>query len=113
MSSPRSRSLSERCGLCGRPARSVGPACRRPRGAPRSQSSSWSPGSPASPARAPRSIAGFYGAYQVVLAGIAIGLALDLVLGRWVRATVTGLVVDLGEVAEAGSLRDRLAIPAN
>jgi len=49
-------------------------------------------------------------AYQVVLAGIAIGLALDLVLGRWVRATVTGLVVDLGEVAEAGTLRDRLAI---
>src|SRR6266545_2252290 len=60
-SSPSSCSLSERCGLCGRPARSVGPACRRPRGAPRSQSSSWSPGSPASPARAPRSIAGFYG----------------------------------------------------
>jgi signal transduction histidine kinase len=48
-------------------------------------------------------------AYQVVVAAIAIGLTADLVLGRWVGATVTGLVVDLGEVAEAGTLRDRLA----
>jgi signal transduction histidine kinase len=31
------------------------------------------------------------------------------VLGRWVQATVTGLVVDLGEVDGAGTLRDRLA----
>jgi signal transduction histidine kinase len=48
-------------------------------------------------------------AYDVVLAGIAVGLTLDLMLGRWVRATVTGLVVDLGETSEAGPLRDRLA----
>jgi signal transduction histidine kinase len=48
-------------------------------------------------------------AYQFVVAGIAIGLTLDLVLGRWVRATVTGLVVDLGEAEETGTLRDRLA----
>ena len=48
-------------------------------------------------------------AYDVVLAGIAVGLTLDLLLGRWVRATVTGLVVDLGETSEAGVLRDRLA----
>jgi signal transduction histidine kinase len=47
--------------------------------------------------------------YDVVLAGIAVGLTLDLMLGRWVRATVTGLVVDLGETSEAGVLRDRLA----
>jgi signal transduction histidine kinase len=48
-------------------------------------------------------------AYEVVVAAIAIGLTIDLVLGRWVGATVTGLVVDLGEVDEAGTLRDRLA----
>lgn len=48
-------------------------------------------------------------AYMVVLAGIAIGLALDLVLAPWLRATVTGLVVDLGEAANAGTLRERLA----
>jgi len=47
--------------------------------------------------------------YDVVLAGIAVGLTLDLMLGRWVQATVTGLVVDLGETSEAGVLRDRLA----
>jgi len=48
-------------------------------------------------------------AYDVVLAGIAVGLTFDVMLGRWVRATVTGLVVDLGETSEAGPLRDRLA----
>jgi signal transduction histidine kinase len=48
-------------------------------------------------------------AYLVVVAAIAIGLTLDLVLGRWVPATVTGLVVDLGEGSEAGTLRERLA----
>jgi signal transduction histidine kinase len=29
--------------------------------------------------------------------------------GRWTRTTVTGLVVDLGQLAEMGTLRDRLA----
>jgi signal transduction histidine kinase len=48
-------------------------------------------------------------AYEVVVAGIAIALTLDLLLGRWVEATVTGLVVQLGETPEAGTLRDRLA----
>jgi signal transduction histidine kinase len=48
-------------------------------------------------------------AYLVMVAAIAIGLTLDLLLGRWVPATVTGLVVDLGEGSEAGTLRDRLA----
>jgi signal transduction histidine kinase len=48
-------------------------------------------------------------AYDIVLAGVAVGLTLDLMLGRWVRATVTGLVVDLGEASGAGALRDRLA----
>ena len=48
-------------------------------------------------------------AYMVVVALVAVGLTLDLVLGRWTQATVTGLVVDLGEAAETGTLRDRLA----
>jgi len=48
-------------------------------------------------------------AYQIVLVAIAIGLTLDLLLHRWETATVTGLIVDLGEGAEAGTLRDRLA----
>jgi signal transduction histidine kinase len=32
-----------------------------------------------------------------------------LLWGRWAQATVTGLVVDLGEPGDAGTLRDRLA----
>jgi signal transduction histidine kinase len=48
-------------------------------------------------------------AYQVVLVGIVVGLTLDLVRGRWVEATVTGLVIDLGEAPEAGALREHLA----
>lgn len=48
-------------------------------------------------------------AYQVVIVVIAVGLTADLVLGRWARATVTGLVVDLGEHGEPVSLRDRLS----
>jgi signal transduction histidine kinase len=48
-------------------------------------------------------------AYMVVLAGIALGLTLDLRFAPWLRATVTGLVVDLGEAANAGTLRERLA----
>jgi signal transduction histidine kinase len=48
-------------------------------------------------------------AYEVVVTVIAIRLTVDLVLGGWVRATVTGLVVDLGEAEAAGTLRDRLA----
>jgi len=48
-------------------------------------------------------------AYQVVLAAIVIGLTFDLVRSRWIQATVTGLVIDLGKAAEAGALRDNLA----
>jgi signal transduction histidine kinase len=47
--------------------------------------------------------------YDAVIAGIAVLLALDLALGRWVRMTVTGLVVDLGEDVEPATLRERLA----
>jgi signal transduction histidine kinase len=48
-------------------------------------------------------------AYQVVVVAVAVSLLLDLVLRRWTQATVTGLVVDLGELDERAPLRDRLA----
>jgi hypothetical protein len=47
--------------------------------------------------------------YDVVVCLIAVGLFADLLWGRWAQAAVTGLVVDLGEPAAAGTLRDRLA----
>ena len=40
---------------------------------------------------------------------IGLGLVADLLWGRWSQAAVTGLVIELGELAETGSLRDRLA----
>jgi signal transduction histidine kinase len=40
---------------------------------------------------------------------IAAGLFADLLGGAWTQATVTALVVDLGDPAAAGTLRDRLA----
>lgn len=48
-------------------------------------------------------------AYQAVIFGIAAAFALGLLRGGWMQATVTGLVVDLGDVPEAGMLRERLA----
>ena len=47
--------------------------------------------------------------YDVVVCLIAVGLSADVLWGRWSQATVTGLVVDLGEPSAAGTLRDRLA----
>src|SRR5215468_7828331 len=47
--------------------------------------------------------------YDVTVCLIAIGLAADLFWGGWARGAVTGLVVDLGEPAAGGVLRDRLA----
>ena len=51
-----------------------------------------------------------------VLAGYDVGLLLctallcvDLLRGRWAEATMTSVVVDLGESTETGTLRDRLA----
>jgi signal transduction histidine kinase len=49
------------------------------------------------------------GLYQLVVAGIAIVLCLDLLRGRWAEAVVTGLVVDLGAPDQAGTLRSKLA----
>jgi signal transduction histidine kinase len=48
-------------------------------------------------------------AYDLTICLIAIGLAADLLWGRWAQGAVTGLVVDLGEPAAGGVLRDRLA----
>jgi signal transduction histidine kinase len=47
--------------------------------------------------------------YDLTVCLIAIGLSADLLWGRWAQAAVTGLVVDLGEPAAGGVLRDRLA----
>jgi signal transduction histidine kinase len=48
-------------------------------------------------------------AYEAVTGLLGVWLFADLLWGRWARAAVTGLVVDLGELGDAGSLRDRLA----
>jgi len=48
-------------------------------------------------------------AYQAVLVLVAVGLFADLQRGRWTQAAITGLVVDLGELEEAGALRAKLA----
>jgi signal transduction histidine kinase len=47
--------------------------------------------------------------YDLTVCFIASGLAADLLWGRWAQGAVTGLVVDLGEPAAGGVLRDRLA----
>jgi signal transduction histidine kinase len=48
-------------------------------------------------------------AYDTVIASVAVVLLVDLLRGRWAEAVVTGLVVDLGVPAEAGTLRAKLA----
>jgi signal transduction histidine kinase len=48
-------------------------------------------------------------AYQIVILGIAVGFLAGLLRGSWTEATVTKLVVDLGDVPEEGILRERLA----
>jgi signal transduction histidine kinase len=47
--------------------------------------------------------------YDLTICFIAIGLAADLLWGRWAQGAVTSLVVDLGEPSAGGVLRDRLA----
>jgi signal transduction histidine kinase len=47
--------------------------------------------------------------YDLTVCLIAIGLAADLWWGHWAQGAVTRLVVDLGEPATGGVLRDRLA----
>ena len=48
-------------------------------------------------------------AYEIVVAGVAVALTVDLVRARWSQGSVTGLVVDLGRLGEPAGLRDRLA----
>jgi signal transduction histidine kinase len=48
-------------------------------------------------------------AYEVVIFAIAVGFLFGLLRGGWTEATVTGLVVELGDVPETGTLRQRLA----
>jgi signal transduction histidine kinase len=48
-------------------------------------------------------------AYELVVMVIAAGLFANLRWGGWAQAAVTALVVDLGDPAAAGTLRDRLA----
>jgi signal transduction histidine kinase len=48
-------------------------------------------------------------AYELVVTLIAAGLFANLRWGEWAQATVTALVVDLGDPGTAGTLRDRLA----
>jgi signal transduction histidine kinase len=48
-------------------------------------------------------------AYEVVLAVLATALLGELLRGRWSQAAVTGLVVELGELREPVTLRERLA----
>jgi signal transduction histidine kinase len=47
--------------------------------------------------------------YQAVLVLVAVGLFADLLWGRWTQAAITGLVVDLGEPEQAGTLQVKLA----
>lgn len=47
--------------------------------------------------------------YYAVVLLVGLGLAADLIWGRWAQAALTGLVVDLGEPGSVGTLRDRLA----
>ena len=47
--------------------------------------------------------------YDLVVASAAMVLAVDLLRGGWSDAVVTGLVVDLGTHAEAGTLQEKLA----
>jgi hypothetical protein len=48
-------------------------------------------------------------AYQLVLIVAGAAVAADLRIARWSQATIAGLVVDLGERAVGGVVRDRLA----
>ena len=49
-------------------------------------------------------------AYQVVIVVVAVGFLFGLLRRGWTQATVTGLVVELGDVPEEGTLRARLAV---
>lgn len=48
-------------------------------------------------------------AYDAILVATGLGLAIDLLAGRWSEGLLTRAVVDLGDTALSGSVRDRLA----
>lgn len=52
---------------------------------------------------------GVLAAYEIVVMIAAAGLTADLLWGRWSQGLLTALVIDLGEPAATGTLRDRLA----
>ena len=56
----------------------------------------------------PLGVLGLY-AYEAALLVVGLGLALDLLAGRWSKAALAQAVVDLGDAALAGSVRERLA----
>lgn len=47
--------------------------------------------------------------FNLLIASVTVGLAVDLLRARWTEAVVTGLVVDLGVSQESATLRARLA----
>jgi signal transduction histidine kinase len=47
--------------------------------------------------------------YDAAVLAVAAGLSFDLFLRRWSEAAIAGLVIDLGDLPQEGSLRDRLA----
>jgi hypothetical protein len=57
----------------------------------------------------PGAAAAWLWVYQAVLVLTAVGLFADLLWGRWTRAAITGLVLDLGELEQAGTLQAKLA----
>jgi signal transduction histidine kinase len=57
----------------------------------------------------PGAAAAWLWAYQAVLVLATVGLFADLLWGRWTQAAITGLVVDLGELEQAGTLQAKLA----
>jgi signal transduction histidine kinase len=48
-------------------------------------------------------------AYDLTVCLIAVSLSADMLWGAWAQTAVSGLVVDLGEPAMGGTLRDKLA----
>jgi signal transduction histidine kinase len=46
--------------------------------------------------------------YDAAVALAALGLAADLVVGRWTRGVITGLLLDLGRLQRAGPLADEI-----
>jgi signal transduction histidine kinase len=46
--------------------------------------------------------------YEIAVALAAVGLAADVLFGRWARGVITGLLLDLGRLQRAGPLADEI-----